>query len=60
MAVQLLKRDVTVQMGTRIGVRTKGLLDYVKATQNPDIRVSIELAVEAMFGHPLPNDDSSS
>ncbi|MDO4144122.1 hypothetical protein [Clavibacter michiganensis] len=58
--VQLPKRDVTVQMGTRIGVRTKDLLDYVKATQNQDIRVSIERAVEAMYGHLLPRDEASS
>ncbi|UDM12290.1 hypothetical protein [Clavibacter michiganensis] len=58
--VQLPKRDVTVQLGTRVGVRTKDLLDYVKATQDQDIRVSIELAVEAMFGHLLPTDESSS
>ncbi|MBF4625895.1 hypothetical protein [Clavibacter sp. VKM Ac-2872] len=57
--IQLPKRDVTVQMGTRIGVRTKDLLDYVKATQGQDIRVSIERAVEAMFGHLLPTDDES-
>lgn len=59
-AVQLPKRDMTVQMGTRIGVRTKDLLDYVKATQGQDIRVSIELAVDAMFGHLLPTDEASS
>jgi len=60
--VQLPKRDLTVQMGTRIAVRTKDLLDYVKATQDQDIRVSIELAVEAMFGHllPIPTDKASS
>lgn len=58
--VQLPKRDLAVQLGTRIAVRTKDLLDYVKATQDQDIRVSIELAVEAMFGHLLPTDKASS
>jgi hypothetical protein len=51
------RREVLVQLGTRVNERTKDLLDYLKATQKQDIRVSIELAVEEMYGHLLPRDE---
>jgi len=50
---------VLLQLGTRVNERTKDLLDYLKATQKQDIRVSIELAVEEKYGHLLPRDDES-
>ncbi|MCE0459633.1 hypothetical protein [Curtobacterium flaccumfaciens] len=53
------KREVTVQLGTRVGERTKDLLDFLKATQKQDIRASIELAVEEKYGHLLPHEDES-
>ncbi|MBT1631516.1 hypothetical protein [Curtobacterium flaccumfaciens] len=51
------KREVTVQLGTRVGERTKDLLDYLKTIQKQDIRVSIELAIEEKYGHLLPRDE---
>jgi hypothetical protein len=51
------KREVTVQLGTRVNERTKDLLDYLKTAQRQDIRVSIEVAVEEKYGHLLPRDD---
>lgn len=51
------KREVTVQLGTRVGERTKDLLDFLKATRKQDIRASIELAVEEKYGHLLPRDE---
>lgn len=53
------RREVLVQLGTRVNERTKDLLDYLKATQKQDIRVSIELAVEEKYGHLLPRDEQS-
>lgn len=53
------RREVLVQLGTRVNERTKDLLDYLKATQKQDIRLSIELAVEEKYGHLLPRDDQS-
>lgn len=53
------KREVTVQLGTRVNERTKDLLDHLKITQRQDIRVSIELAIEEKYGHLLPRDDQS-
>lgn len=53
------RREVLLQLGTRVNERTKDLLDYLKATQKQDIRVSIELAVEEKYGHLLPRDDES-
>lgn len=55
-AVPVPKREVTVQLGTRVDERTKDLLDFLKATQKQDIRVSIELAVEEKYGHLLPHE----
>ncbi|WP_228506046.1 hypothetical protein [Curtobacterium sp. VKM Ac-2887] len=55
-AAALPRREVTVQLGTRVGERTKDLLDYVKATEKQDIRTSIEVAVEEKYGHLLPRD----
>lgn len=56
-AVPAPKREVTVQLGTRVGERTKDLLDFLKVTQKQDIRASIELAVEEKYGHLLPRDE---
>lgn len=56
-AVPAPKREVTVQLGTRVGERTKDLLDLLKVTQKQDIRASIELAVEEKYGHLLPRDE---
>lgn len=53
------RREVTVQLGTRVNERTKDLLDYLKATRKQDIRASIEQAVEETYGHLLPRDESS-
>ena len=55
--VPVPKREVTVQLGTRVGERTKDLLDFLKVTQKQDIRVSIELAVEEKYGHLLPPNE---
>lgn len=54
-----LRREVTIQLGTRVNERTKDLLDYLKATRKQDIRASIEQAVEETYGHLLPRDESS-
>ncbi|WIB72554.1 hypothetical protein [Curtobacterium sp. MCBD17_026] len=56
-AAPVPRREVTVQLGTRVGERTKDLLDFLKVTQKQDIRVSIELAVEEKYGHLLPRDE---
>lgn len=56
-AAPVPKREVTVQLGTRVGERTKDLLDFLKATQKQDIRASIELAVEEKYGHLLPHEE---
>lgn len=53
------KREVTVQLGTRVNERTKDLLDHLKTAQRQDIRVSIELAIEEKYGHLLPRDEQS-
>jgi hypothetical protein len=51
------KREVTVQLGTRVNERTKDLLDHLKVTQRQDIRASIEIAIEEKYGHLLPRDN---
>lgn len=56
-AVPAPRREVTVQLGTRVNERTKDLLDYLKATRKQDIRASIEQAVEEAYGHLLPRND---
>lgn len=53
------RREVTVQLGTRVNERTKDILDYLKAARNQDIRVSIEQAVEETYGHLLPRSEQS-
>lgn len=54
------RREVTVQLGTRVSERTKDLLDDMKLTQGQDIRTSIERAIEEQYGHLLPRSQEPS